>query len=70
MPHHCPVCTHSQREAIDELLQAGKRMGALADAYGLSIRQLRAHTRCTSQQRPLTPPPAAHPGPTKPLGAL
>jgi len=70
MPRHCPVCTHSQRTAIDEALQAGERMGALADAYGISVRQIRAHTRCTRPQPALTPPAAAHPGPAKPLGAL
>ncbi len=65
LPTRCPVCAHSQVQAINRELDAGARPGDLAAQYGLSALALRRHQRvCLGRLAAPTANGDAHERPT------
>ncbi len=48
---YCPVCASSQREPIDEALQAGVSLSLIGQQYGLRTQDLRGHAAPSTAQR-------------------
>ena len=66
MPRSCSICTHPQRQAIDQALMAGAALRNIAPRFGTSVTALHRHRHAHLPGPLLMPEP---PEEIAPLGA-